>query len=70
MPRHIRAGDYFHVIYIYTFTGELKGSDPFVKAEAVRKLTYLNTIGYDISWAAFSIVEVMSMPRLVVKPHS
>ncbi len=49
----------------YTSTGELKSSDPFTKAEAVRKLTYLNMLGYSISWAAFSIVEVMSMPRLV-----
>ncbi len=63
VPRLIRAGGHFHVIY--TSTGELKGSDPFIKAEAVRKLTYLNMMGYDISWAAFSIVEVMSMPRLV-----
>jgi AP-3 complex subunit delta-1 len=35
----------------------------FLKAQAVRKLTYLHMMGYDISWAAFSLVEVMSAPR-------
>jgi len=42
---------------------ELRSTDGFIKAEAVRKLTYLQMIGYDISWASFGIVEVMSMPR-------
>ena len=42
---------------------ELKSTDTFMKAEAIRKLTYLQMQGYNISWAAFSIVEVMSQPR-------
>lgn len=29
----------------------------------VRKLTYLQMIGYNVSWAAFAIVEVMSQPK-------
>ena len=33
----------------------------------VRKLTYLQMIGYNISWAAFSIVEVMSQTRFAHK---
>jgi len=46
---------------------ELKATDPFVKAEAIRKLTYLQMLGYNISWASFAIVEVMSQPRFVHK---
>lgn len=42
---------------------ELKSTDPFVKAQAIRKLTYLNMLGYDMSWASFHIVEVMSYER-------
>ena len=46
---------------------ELKSSDQFTKAEAIRKLTYLQMIGYDISWAAFAVIEVMSFPRFAHK---
>ena len=46
---------------------ELKSTDPFLKSEAVRKLTYLQMIGYNVSWASFSIVEVMSQPRFAHK---
>ena len=35
-----------------------------VKANAVAKLTYLQMLGYDISWAGFNIIEViMSVKR-------
>ena len=33
-----------------------------MKAQALQKLIYLQMIGYDISWASFNIVEVMSAP--------
>lgn len=46
---------------------ELKSTDPFLKSEAVRKLTYLQMIGYNVSWASFGIVEVMSQPRFAHK---
>ena len=46
---------------------ELKNVDPFVKAQAVRKLTYLQMLGYDVSWASFAIVETMSQPRFAHK---
>eukprot|EP01041_Mallomonas_annulata_P012752 gene12752-26858_t len=46
---------------------ELKSTDIFVKAEAVRKLTYLQMIGYNVSWASFGIVEVMSQQRFAHK---
>lgn len=46
---------------------ELRSTDPFLKAEAVRKLTYLQMLGYNVSWASFAIVEVMSQPRFAHK---
>ncbi|TMW69235.1 hypothetical protein Poli38472_001391 [Pythium oligandrum] len=46
---------------------ELKSTDPFLKAEAVRKLTYLHMLGYDMTWAAFHVVEVMSYDRFAHK---
>jgi hypothetical protein len=46
---------------------ELKAGDPRIKTVAVSKLTYLNMMGYDTTWAAFSIVEVMSLPRFAYK---
>ncbi|TYZ68367.1 hypothetical protein PybrP1_005937 [[Pythium] brassicae (nom. inval.)] len=46
---------------------ELKSTDPFVKAQAVRKLTYLHMLGYDMCWAAFHVVEVMSFERFAHK---
>lgn len=33
----------------------------------VRKLTYLQMVGYNVSWASFSIVEVMSQARFAHK---
>lgn len=42
---------------------ELHSKDPYTKAEAVKKLTYLHMIGCDISWAAFNILEVMSSAK-------
>jgi AP-3 complex subunit delta-1 len=42
---------------------ELRSAEFFLKAEAVRKLTYLQMLGYNIDWASFAIVEVMSQPR-------
>lgn len=46
---------------------ELKATDPFVKGEAIRKLTYIQMLGYNISWASFGIVEVMSQSRFLHK---
>jgi AP-3 complex subunit delta-1 len=42
---------------------ELRSTDSFLKAEAVRKLTYLQMNGYNVSWAAFAIIEVMSQQK-------
>lgn len=35
--------------------------------QQVRKLTYLQMIGYNVSWASFAIVEVMSQSRFAHK---
>ena len=43
--------------------GELKKADSSIKSNAVAKLTYLKMLGYDTSWAAFHIIEVMSIQR-------
>ena len=41
---------------------EVKSIDKNQKAIAISKLTYLYMLGYDISFAHFNIVEVMSQP--------
>lgn len=46
---------------------ELRQENIAVKANAVAKLTYLQMLGYDISWAAFNIIEVMSSPKFTYK---
>lgn len=47
--------------------GELKKADSSIKSNAVAKLTYLKMLGYDTSWAAFHIIEVMSIQRFRFK---
>jgi len=39
---------------------ELKSTDNEIKVEALRKLSYLQMFGFDISWAAFNAVEAMA----------
>jgi len=46
---------------------ELKHKDADTKAAAVSKLSYLHMLGYDISWATFPIVEVMSFSSYHLK---
>ncbi|KAF8665329.1 hypothetical protein AX16_000348 [Volvariella volvacea WC 439] len=46
---------------------EIRGEDMELKAGAVLKLTYLEMLGYDMSWASFHVVEVMSSPRTHLK---
>ncbi|XP_014674956.1 PREDICTED: LOW QUALITY PROTEIN: AP-3 complex subunit delta-1-like [Priapulus caudatus] len=46
---------------------ELKQDNISVKANAVTKLCYLQMLGYDISWAAFNVIEVMSSPKFTFK---
>ncbi|XP_035783778.1 AP-3 complex subunit delta-like [Anopheles albimanus] len=46
---------------------ELRQDNINVKSNAVAKLTYLQMCGYDISWAGFNIIEVMSSNRFTCK---
>ncbi|KAJ7070698.1 adaptin N terminal region-domain-containing protein [Mycena amicta] len=46
---------------------EIKSDDMELKAGAVLKLTYLDMLGYDMKWASFHVVEVMSSPRFHLK---
>ncbi|XP_015922470.1 AP-3 complex subunit delta-1 isoform X1 [Parasteatoda tepidariorum] len=46
---------------------ELRQENISVKANAVAKLTYLQMLGYDISWAAFNVIEVMSSTKFTFK---
>lgn len=46
---------------------ELRQENISVKATAVAKLTYLQMLGYDISWAGFNIIEVMSCSKFTYK---
>ncbi|KAI0076052.1 Adaptor protein complex AP-3 delta subunit [Panus rudis PR-1116 ss-1] len=46
---------------------EIRSKDMELKAGAVLKLTYLDMLGYDMAWASFHIVEVMSSSRIHLK---
>ncbi|XP_066595892.1 AP-3 complex subunit delta-1 isoform X2 [Prorops nasuta] len=46
---------------------ELRQDNVSVKANAVAKLTYLQMLGYDISWAGFNMIEVMSSVKFTYK---
>ncbi|KAH8273310.1 hypothetical protein KR018_010846 [Drosophila ironensis] len=46
---------------------ELRQDNIGVKCNAVAKLTYIQMLGYDISWAGFNIIEVMSSSRFTCK---
>jgi len=46
---------------------ELRLTNKKIKMVAVQKLTYLHMLGYDTSWAAFNIIEVMSQPTFTAK---
>ncbi|KAG9009375.1 AP-3 complex subunit delta [Tulasnella sp. 427] len=46
---------------------EITSKDMDIKGGAVCKLTYLDMLGYDMSWASFHVVEVMSSPHLHLK---
>jgi AP-3 complex subunit delta-1 len=46
---------------------ELSTTDMRLKTLAVQKITYLQMLGYDVSWAAFHVVEVMAAPKFATK---
>ncbi|KAK9762593.1 AP-3 complex subunit delta [Basidiobolus ranarum] len=69
--RGLRANKKNEAKYIATcveeIRRELKGNDPDLKAIAVSKLTYLQMLGFDMSWASFQVVEVMASSKFVNK---
>jgi len=46
---------------------EVRSSDQYTKANALEKLTFLQMMGYDMGWASFAAVEIMSSPRFAHK---
>ncbi|KAK9467018.1 adaptin N terminal region-domain-containing protein [Lipomyces arxii] len=46
---------------------EVLSQDMDVKTMAVMKLAYLQMLGYDMSWASFNVLEVMSSPKFAQK---
>ncbi|KAG5684600.1 hypothetical protein PVAND_013825 [Polypedilum vanderplanki] len=46
---------------------ELRIDNISVKCNAVAKLTYIQMCGYDISWAGFNVIEVMSSNKFTCK---
>ncbi|ETN73986.1 adaptin region [Necator americanus] len=46
---------------------ELRQDSTYIKANAIEKLAYLQMLGYDISWAAFNIIEVMASTKYTEK---
>jgi AP-3 complex subunit delta-1 len=63
----IRASKRDTALYISQCIAEIKieinSSDMFVKSNALQKLTFLQMMGYGMSWASFATIEVMSSPR-------
>ncbi|KAG9785596.1 Adaptor protein complex AP-3 delta subunit, partial [Aureobasidium melanogenum] len=46
---------------------EIRSQDLDVKATALLKLIYLEMFGYDMTWAAFNVLEVMASPKIMQK---
>ncbi|KAL9649456.1 hypothetical protein ABK040_000695 [Willaertia magna] len=71
LVKGIRANKSGEEVYIRNaineIKDELKSNDIKKKATGVQKLTYLHMLGYDMNWAAFHILEVMSSPIFAYK---
>jgi len=67
----IRASKRDTALYISQCIAEIKqeinSTDLYVKANALNKLTFLQSMGYSMSWASFASIEVMSSPRFAHK---
>ncbi|CCA68714.1 related to Adapter-related protein complex 3 delta 1 subunit [Serendipita indica DSM 11827] len=46
---------------------EVRSKDMELKAAAILKMTFLDMLGYDLSWADFNIIEVMSSTKYHLK---
>lgn len=71
LVRGIRAHKDDEALYVGSCIAEIKREvkvdNMEQKAIAVAKLTYLHMMGYDMSWAAFHIIEVMSSNKFLFK---
>jgi len=71
MVKGIRAHRGKESEYINTCITEIKNEvtskNMATKSMAVLKLAYLNMLGYDMGWATFAVVEVMSTSRFATK---
>jgi AP-3 complex subunit delta-1 len=67
----IRASKRDTAIYISSCIAEIKSeinsTDAHKKANALQKLTFLQMMGYNMSWASFATIEVMSSARFAHK---
>jgi hypothetical protein len=63
----IRSSKRDTALYISQCIAEIKteigSTDIHVKANALQKLTFLQMMGYSMSWASFASIEVMSSQR-------
>ncbi|GMI07534.1 hypothetical protein TrLO_g8250 [Triparma laevis f. longispina] len=60
---HKRSPSAFISASILECKNELRDLNEFVKANAIKKLTFLRMMGYEFSWANFATIEVMSSQR-------
>ncbi|CAJ1376597.1 unnamed protein product [Effrenium voratum] len=71
MVKGIRAHRGKESDYINTCLAEIQkeitSKNMPTKSMAILKLAYLNMLGYDMSWATFAVVEVMSTSRFATK---
>ena len=64
---HPRDEASYIAVCITEIKDELKSTMQGTKQQAVLKLVYLEMMGYDVSWASFHFVDVMSFPRFRAK---
>lgn len=71
LVKGIRASKRDTALYISSCIAEIKSeinsTNPNTKANALQKLTFLQMMGYNMSWASFATIEVMSSPRFAHK---
>ncbi len=67
----IRASKRDTALYISSCIAEIKNeinsTDPHTKSNALQKLTFLQMMGYNMSYASFATIEVMSNARFAFK---
>ncbi|KAJ3146916.1 AP-3 complex subunit delta-1 [Geranomyces variabilis] len=67
MRANKKTEDKYIAVCLDEIRNEVRKNDPDIKAQAVRKLIYLHMHGYDMAWASFHVIEVMSSPKIHYK---